>query len=266
MRETEAIIERVRRVNTGYQRLELAVDETLQVIKPGQSILVRLNDSWDPYLRQQWWPVEIRGNRLIIDRPDDEQYEVSQIINVFGLVGQPFKFRRTLRNVLLIAYDVPPHPLLMTIPWLLSNNISVTLVLLGEAARYDAQHLPPQVEIIHGSEDFTWTNQVMTVGWADQVFVVAARDDELPSLTRRQAKGHVINIAQEDELARFTKVLERFRELRADVAKNYLFGVFRPLLTCGSGACQACMLRTSQGNALICTEGPAFDITQVVVP
>lgn len=263
MRETEAIIERVWRANAGYQRLELAVDEALQMIKPGQSVLVRQGDAWDPYLRQQWWPVEVRTGRVIFERPDDEQYQPAQIINVMGLVGAPFKFRRTLRNVLLIAYDVPPHPLLMTIPWLLSNRISVTLVLAGQAASYDTQHLPAEVEVIHGDDDFQWPHQVMTIGWADQVFLVAARDDELPRLARLQSQGAALTVAQEDEQARFIRVLERFRALRADVPKNYLFAVFRPLLPCGSGACQACMLHTSQGSALVCTEGPAFDITQL---
>lgn len=263
MKETEAIIERIRRVNAGYQRLDMAVDDSLQVVKPGQSILVRLQDSWMPYLRQQWWPVEIRGNRLTVERPNDETYDTSQLVNVLGLVGQPFKFRRTLRNVLLVAYDVPPQPLLLTIPWLLGNQISVTMVLLGEAAEYDTQHLQKEVEIVHGDAEFNWPNQVMTVGWADQVFVVAARDDELPTLVKLQEQGKNIQIAQEDELARFARVVERFQERRADVPKNYLFGVFRPLMPCGTGACQSCMLRTSQGESLICTEGPAYDLMQL---
>jgi hypothetical protein len=263
MKITEAIIERIRRVNAGYQRLDLAVDESIQAIKPGQSLLVRVQDSWDPYLRQQWWPVELRAGRLTVERPDDEEYETSQLVNLLGLVGQPFKFRRTLRNVLLVAYDVPPHPLLLTIPWLLGNQISVTLVLLGAAAAYDTGHLQKEVEIIRGDSDFTWQNQVMTVGWADQVFVAAARDDEIPQLEKRRQAGLSVQVAQDDEMARFARVVERFKERRADVPKNYLFGVFRPLLPCGTGACQACMLRTTQGESLICTDGPAYDLMQL---
>ncbi|MBC7870749.1 MAG: hypothetical protein H7Y09_07900 [Chitinophagaceae bacterium] len=244
MKETEAIIERIRRINSEYQHLELAVDSSLARVKPGQSILARLTASYDPYLREQWWPVGVASGKMIVERPGSERYEPGQIINVIGLVGQPFLFRRTLRNVLLVAYNSMPIPLLLTIPWLLGNNISVTLVLIGEATKYNTQHLPPEVEIVHGDEEINWPNQVMTVGWADQVFAVVARDDE----------G-----------VRFAKLLERFKERRADVPSNYLFGVFQPTMTCAAGACHACMLQVREGLNLICTDGPAFDLTQVIL-
>jgi hypothetical protein len=47
------------------------------------------------------------------------------------------------------------------------------------------------------------------------------------------------------------------------VPKNYLFGVFQPVMPCGTGACQSCMLRANQGTSLICVDGPAYDLTQV---
>ena len=242
MKESEAIIERIRSINRSYQYLDLAVDDTLMAIKPGQSFLARLGDTWDPYLRDQWWPVGVTNGKLVVERPAEEVYEAGQVIPVLGLVGKPYRFRRTLRNVLLLAHDTPPTPLLLTIPWLLSNKISVTIVLTGSAAKYDSQHLPAEVEIVRGDEEFEWPNQVMTIGWADQVFVV---------------------VAQDDERLRFQTVVNRFRELRSDIPKNYIFGVFQPPLPCGAGACSSCMLRTMGGTVLVCTDGPAFDLSQV---
>jgi hypothetical protein len=244
MKQTEAIIERIRRINTDYQHLELAYDAAMGKIKPGHSLLARLHDHYDPYLRVQWWPVGLKAGKLLIERPAAERYEPGQIVNVIGLVGQPYRFRRTLRNVLLVAYDSPPTPLLMTIPWLLGNNISVTIVLLGKAIDYNTQHLPPEVEIIHGDADINWSNAVMTVGWADQVFAVVGHDDES---------------------GRFQRLMERFRELRHEVPQQYLFGVFQNIIPCGAGACHACMIKMREGTSLICTEGPAFDLAQVVL-
>jgi hypothetical protein len=120
----------------------------------------------------------------------------------------------------------------------------VTLVLLGTALDYTTHHLPPEIEVVQGEADINWPNQVMTVGWADQVFVVVAPDDE--------------NL-------RFARVLDTFRQRRADVPQNYLFGVFQPVVACGAGACQVCMVRTLDGTRLACTEGPAFDLTKVVL-
>lgn len=245
--ESEAIIERVRRINPAYQHLELALDtDAIGRIKPGQSLLVRVNQrAWDPYLREQWWPVGLARERIVIERPADETYQPSQVVNVLGYVGRPFRFRRTLRNVLLLAHDAPPTPLLMTIPWLLGNKISVTIALTGTATAYDTRHIPAEVEIENGDSDsIDWPNMVMTLGWADQVFCV---------------------VGQDDEMGRFSAVLERFRELRNDVPAQYLFGVMQSPLPCGAGACYACMVRTQKATQLACVDGPAFDLTQVVL-
>lgn len=145
------------------------------------------------------------------------------MVDVLGLVGQPIRFKRNLRNVLLVAYDTPPTPLLMTIPWLMGNKVGVTLVLLGTANGYDTQHLNPEVEVIQGDDEINWQNQVMTVGWADQILAVVNTDDEL---------------------GRFRKLMARFEERRAIIPQNYLFGIFTSLLPCGAGACHACMLQT----------------------
>jgi hypothetical protein len=246
MNETEAIIERVRRVNSEYQHLEIAVDESLLHIKPGQSLLARLEDDhsgWQPYLREHWWPVDMINNHLVVERPASQRYAPGQIVSVMGLIGEPYRFRRTLRNVLLLAYDTAPTPLLLTIPWLLANQISVTMVLLGTARDYATIHLNPEVEIVRGGDGVEWDDQVMTIGWADQVFVV---------------------VDEGDEINHFNTVITRFSELRADIPKNYLFGVFRPPMPCGAGACFACVLRMQKESQLVCVDGPAFDLIQVV--
>lgn len=243
MNETKAIIERVKKVNRKVQHLELAVDKSLISIKPGQSLLARLDEnSWHPYLREHWWPVSLSKKKLFIERPVELQYQPGQVVNILGLVGKPYRFRRTLRNVLLIAYETPPTALLMVIPWLLGNQVSVTLVLAGSATEYSTEHINPEVEIVHGDAEMDWPNQVMTIGWADQVFVA---------------------VNQDDEMGRFRKVIERFRKRRADIPANYLFGVFQPIMACGAGACSACTLQMKEGAQLICTDGPAFDLTKV---
>jgi hypothetical protein len=267
MKQATANIERST-LFPSFQHLELSfTDDYFLNIKPGQSLLVRVNNSLTPYLLQQWWPVMVnRDRRIIVERPLNERYDVPSTVSVLGVVGQPFRFRGAgmLRNVLLVAFDTNPTPLLMTIPWLLGNKISVTLVLLGSAMEFDTKHLPAEVEIELGDpvarggerepgvvfeqdeNEFIWRNQVMTLGWADQVFVTVG--------------GY-------NEAERFNKVLDRFRQLRQDIPRNYLFGVFQPMLPCGTGACHACMLRTSQGNGttLVCTDGPAFDLTQIIL-
>lgn len=252
MKDTQAYIERIRQLNADYQQLELsAVDASLHHLKPGQSLLARLTERdaeverWDPYLRQRWWPVGVTAQgMLLIERPAHLRYEPQQFVELLGPIGQPYRFRKSLRNVLLIAYDTPPTPLAIMIPLLLRNQISITLVLLGDATRYQTGHLPPEIEVVRGNRELEWPDMVMTLGWADQVFVAVNPDDELN---------------------RFAEVLRLIESRRTDIPQNYLFGVFQPTLACGTGACQACTLRLQAGAKLACTDGPAFDLKQVVL-
>jgi hypothetical protein len=89
--------------------LHVTVDASLNNIKPGQSVLARISEEWTPYLREQWWPVAQQKNTLIFEQTwlpaSTSRARLSALI---GLVGEPFRFRRTLRNVLLIAYKAEP--------------------------------------------------------------------------------------------------------------------------------------------------------------
>jgi dihydroorotate dehydrogenase B-like protein len=253
MNESRALIERLRRINNQYQYLELAVeDEALRKMKPGESILVRSVDDesgherWDPYLREQWWPSGFTADGLLlVERPYIYPYYPQQEVSVLGPIGTPYRFRKSLRNVLLIAYDTAPLPLTIMIGQLLHNKVSVTLVLLGNAQNYQTEHLPAEIEILLGDANLNWTERVMTLGWADQIFVV---------------------VKQDDELARFGEIFRVVKDLRVDVPKNYIFGVFQPSLPCGVGACSACMLRVENALLPACTKGPMFDLTLLRLP
>jgi len=250
MQETTAFIERIRRINSDYQHLELAVDETLHNIKAGQSLLARPQQddryTWSPYLRERWWPVALTGNhRLLIEVPLSDDYTPGQPFSILGPIGKPYRFRRSLRNVLLIAYDTPPTPLLMMIYNLLKNSVSVTMVLLGTARAYNTGHLMPELEVVHGDDALNWADQVMTLGWADQVFLTVPAGDD------RQHFRTIYNVIE---------------SRRSDISKNYLFGVFAPLTPCGMGGCHACMITVENKPFLTCTEGPAVDLTLVKLP
>lgn len=250
MRDVPAIIERITLINPHYQHLHLAVEgEAFKNIKPGESLLARLQpvhsmqDLWEPYLREHWWCVGVSASGLLlVERPTTSRYERGQEIMLLGTVGTPYRFRPQLSNLLLIAYDSPPTPLTIMIPSLLKNKINTTLVLLGDARHYQTEHLSPEVEVIRGNDDMSWDEQVTTLGWADQVFVV---------------------VGQDNELMRFHEVLEVFRSRMTDIRKNRIFGVFQPPLPCGVGACSACMIRTGDTLQSVCTRGPAFDLLQV---
>lgn len=249
VKESQTYIERVRHVNKNIQYLELPVSSSFAQIRPGQSALARMIDSdqekerWDPYLREQWWPVAMSTDRrLIIERPRIAHYQPGDLVSLLAPIGRPFQFRRTLRNVLLIVYNTLPTPFMMLLSMLLKNNVSITLVLLGDAVKYDLQYISEEVEIIHAEEGLVWKDQVMTLGWADQIFVA---------------------VGQDDEMCYFQEIMNLIEKRRTTIPQNYIFGVFQPIFPCGVGACSSCMIRMKQGAKLSCTDGPTLDLTQV---
>ncbi|MCY3977898.1 MAG: hypothetical protein OXG23_07340 [Chloroflexi bacterium] len=249
MEETQAYIERIKRVNRGHQRLELAVDKSLSTMLAGQAMLVRQIDkdydseNWAPYLRELWFPVEIlASNIIVVEHPARAQFLPGQLLSIISPVGQPFRFRQKLRNILLIAYHTTPAALLLMLPPLLAKQVSITLVLMGSAREYETNHLPEELEVIQAEDNLTWPDMVMTLGWADQAFVL---------------------VGPGDEMAYFNEILQLMRERRSDIPSNYVFGVLQRALPCGVGACHACMLKLRGSLKLPCIEGPAFDLTDL---
>ena len=249
MKETQAYIERIMRVNRGHQRLALAVDHSLTSMLAGQAMLVRRIDKdydaehWDPYLRELWFPVEIQAsNIVIVERPARTHYLPGQLLSIIGPVGKPYRFRQKLRNILLIAYNTTPAALLLMLPPLLAKQVSITLVLMGSAKQYESNHLPEEVEVLQADDNLTWPDMVMTLGWADQVFVL---------------------VGQGDEAGYFSDIMQLMRERHSDIPANYVFGVIERDLPCGVGACHACVLNLRGARKLQCTDGPAFDLTEL---
>ena len=246
MKETQAYIERIKRVNRGHQRLELAVDQSLASMRAGQAMLVRQVDkdydaeNWDPYLRELWFPVEVQAsNIVVVERPARAHYLPGQLLSIIGPVGQPFRFRQKLRNILLLVYNTTPAALLLMLPPLLAQQVSITMVLMGSARQYESNHLPEELEVIRAENNLSWPDMVMTLGWADQVFALVGQGDE------RESFGELLRLMQERHSA---------------IPANYVFAVMQRDLPCGVGACHACVLNLRGGFKLQCVDGPAFDL------
>ena len=249
MQQTTAFIESLRRSGANRQQLTLSVAPGLARLQPGQSILTPAQpNSWEPYLLERWWPIHCAGGLLVVERPlqsdsNARRFEPGQSLSLLGPVGQALPFRKKLRQVLLIAEDCAPDPLRLAVDHLLARQANVTLILLGTARDADASALDPRVEIIHGAPSADnprhWPGQVLSVGWADQVFITTA------------AAG---------QRARFAAWRKDFGELRNGIPPNTLWGMLTPRWACGAGACGACAIATHEGTKLTCRQGPALDL------
>lgn len=245
MRETQAIIERVRRVGAGWQHLALAVDSALEQTQPGQVLLVRTDETWDPYLREQWIPIDFDDEEglLIVEQPLGRNYSPGDVVSVIGPIGEGFPLKRDIQQLLLIAQDYPPIRLLFLMNQALRSGMSVTLVLTGDAREaYPINLLSPAVEVIQSNNAVNWANQRQTFLWAEQVFAVTS-----PALW----------------IDYYAMLLRAAEESRHALPEGYLHGVFDLPLPCGTGGCMACMVRSKDGNRLACLDGASFDLARI---
>ncbi|MBN1563803.1 MAG: hypothetical protein JXA10_08185 [Anaerolineae bacterium] len=250
MRETQAIIERIRRVADGVQQIDLAVDAALAQLEPGQSLFAAPfvppdQITWEPYLRAQWIPVDILPGRVVVEvetRHIGGLYNPGDVVSLLSPVGRPIPLRGKIYHMLLIAEDMLPTPFVYLARKLIGGGVEVTLVMGGRATKYPLELLPPEVEIIHSETDWKWPDQVDTLTWADQVLILA------PVQTNFEA---------------YRRLYDAINQLRhQSIPDHYVAGMYYPRLACGSGACLACMI-SSKKQLLACTDGPAIDLKRL---
>lgn len=242
MRETQALVERVRRVSPELQQIDLAVDRSLMQIRPGQSLYVLPHEApgWDPYLREQWIPVDLLPGRLVLEMSTGRALTPGQVMSVIAPVGSPIPLRAGIQHLLLIAENVLPTPFVLLARTLMGGGASVTLVLSGDAARYPLELLSPEIEILRGDVGWSWPDQVDTLQWADQVLVYAG------------------------EIDTYRRLYDTISQLRhQEIPDAFVCGLFYPRLGCGAGACHICEVPSRQGTLLACSDGPALDLKRL---
>ena len=246
MRETQGIIERVRQIGGGWQQIELTVEDAgITQLKPGQTLLIRTDDSLDPYLRDHWIPVnrDAEDGTLIIERPLTRRHSPGDVVNIIGPVGSAFPLRPNTRHLLLLALDYAPARLLHLMNHALATQqASVTLILTGAAREYPVSNLPPVVEVITSPEALLWPDQKQSFGWADQIFAVTSP------------------VFVDDY---YSALFEACRLARHALPAEFLYGIYDLPLPCGTGACMACLVRYKHDHRAACVDGAAFDLAQV---
>jgi len=243
MRESQVIVERVRRVSAEVQQIDLTVEPPLLQLRPGQSLFARPASAGGAgYLREQWLPVDILPGRMVVEVPGGPTPAPGDSASVLSPIGRPIPLRPRLQRLLLIAEDALPTPFVLLARALLGGGVAVTLVLSGRATTYPLELLSPEIEVLRGA-DWKWPDQVETLNWADQVIVVA------PPTAHAEV---------------YSRLYETVSQLRHhDIPDHFLSGLFYPRLACAAGACHTCLVAAQKGDLLACTDGPALDLKRV---
>jgi len=173
------------------------------------------------------------------------QREVGDNIDLFGPLGNGFSIHPDSHNVLLVAGGTGIAPLCFLAQQALNQGCAVRLLLGASTATqlYPKHFLPAEAEVITITEDGTKGKKGVVIDylennidWADQVFACGPTSMYHALLTHNPPllKTKPVQISLEVKMG------------------------------CGRGVCYGCTVKTKGGLKQVCTDGPVFDLDDVL--
>ena len=237
-------------VTQGVHLLWVQAPEIAALAQPGQFVMVRCSEGYERLLRRPLsmhrvdplhsperlallFAVVGGGTHWLAQRKEGDT------IDLTGPLGHGFVIDPASRNLLLVAGGVGIAPLVALGEAAIKNGFEVTLI-QGAATRaqlYPADKLPAEVTVLSVTED----------GSAGRKGIVT---DFLPELCE---KADQIFACGPVPMYQAMAAQEALRGKRAQVSLEARMG-------CGLGYCYGCTVETQTGLALVCKDGPVFDL------
>ncbi len=256
MRITSARIIHTTTVREGLHLLEVHDPQLAQAVQPGQYCMVRCCHALarDPLLRRPYFVHSVERTqghcRLLVQVRGRgsawlAQRQVGEELDIMGPCGHGWTLYPKLSTLLLIGEEAQLSALLLLAQVALEQGLAVTLVNYAPGGReaYPPALLPSEVEyhIVPAgagpaAEEALLQELVPFVNWADASYFA---------------------VSHETAFACY----RRFERLRR---KHAAQGVAVRPLVCASGVCLACTIETHAGAKLVCRDGPAFDLRELV--
>jgi len=170
------------------------------------------------------------------------QRKVGDNLDLLGPLGNGYAIHSSARNLLLLAGGIGIAPLRFLSQKAVSQGYSVRLLLGAATASqlYPGHLLPSEIELITATEDGTVGKKGMITDFlpdfidrADQVFACGP--------TRMYQ----------------TMASQNLKRKPAQISLEVRMG-------CGLGTCYGCTLKTKSGLKQVCTDGPVFDLQDIV--
>lgn len=243
-------------VMPGAHLLWAHAPEIAALAQPGQFVMVRCSEGYDPLLRR---PLSIhrvaplsspaqlallfsvvgRGTHWLAQRKEGD------LIDLLGPLGQGFVLGPESRHCLLVAGGIGIAPLVALAERGLLEGVQVTLLLGAQttAHLYPADLLPPRIRLLPATEDGSAgrrgvvtdflaelaneTDQVFACGPISMYEAMAIKGSPIP-------EGKSVQVSLETRMG------------------------------CGMGYCYGCAIETRDGMRSVCKDGPVFDLHDVV--
>lgn len=226
--------------------------EIVTLSQPGQFIMVRCGESFDPLLRRPlsihqvgsedrlalFFRVVGKGTAWLSRRREVD------CVDCFGPLGRGFSLPSSPANLLLVAGGMGIAPLVFLAQKALSLRHSVTLLLgaSSQAQLYPESLLPSGMElVVVATEDGSEGRRGMVTDFlvdfvprADYVFACGPFSMYQTMAAQKRLRGKSVQVSLEKRMG------------------------------CGLGVCYGCTIKTARGLKQVCQDGPVFELQDIL--
>lgn len=246
-------------ITADIYRMSLKVDEIARDGHPGQFVHLRIGNGTDPLLRRP----------LSIHRVDREQgriellyrvvgrgtglmrkAEQGDIYDLLGPLGRGFRMDGSFSHALVVAGGMGSAPVFFLIDELLLLGKQVTLF-WGVKCKSEIFDLPDLknngVEVRVATEDGSMGHDGLITDILKQ-FIEDRREDS-------SLEGYVCGPKG---------MLKKIQAMARETSCNWQVSV-EERMACGTGVCLGCAIQVKQGGyKMVCSDGPVFDLGEIV--
>ncbi len=246
MKQLTATIATIQPPTSNFQLLILTSPELPQ-LHAGQLMLIRDNNSFDPYLRRAYFPLlqqapNSNSVSLLVSTSDLlSRKSVGATVDIIAPIGNGFALDASTRRLLLAGDESHISPLIALAHEATQKLIAVTLLIeqVDQSSVQALEHLLPldvEYQVVPNISDLL----LDLLRWPDQL--CAAGSSTL-----------------------YTKLRQPIAQMGLATSNNFSQVIVAPPMACGFGACLACAVETPHGISLACVDGPVFHLSDVTI-
>lgn len=231
--------------------LDLKASTIARNAKPGQFVQIRVNESFDPFLRRPLSFASVKNNTFrVIFRLRGKgtkilsEYSACEYLYILGPLGSPIKLFYE-KEVILIGGGVGIAPLYFLAQRLKSKNR--LNIFLGAKNRKELIML----------KDFKKLTKNISVATEDGSFGKKGKVTDLLTNIRINQQNSKFQIFACGPIPMLKTIQKRFNKIP-------VYGFLEERMGCGSGICFCCAVKKKTGGYLrVCQEGPVVNLNEI---
>ncbi len=246
-----------RQLMPGTYLLELEAPESARQAQPGQFAMVQVASQGGCMLRRPLsihqakgkslsflYSVSGKGTQLLSQCPE------GQSLSILAPLGNGFRLPEIRTEILLVAGGIGIAPLFFLAEKAVSRGIRPKLLLgaRSEECLYPGAYIPSGTEFVCATEDGS-------AGFTGRITGLF--------LSQLQGIGHVYACGPLDMYRAMNDLLLSWQKSH-DHEKRDVQVSLEARMACGVGACYGCVIRTKNGTKKVCSDGPVFNIDEIL--